>query len=828
MSLWRIRWRVVLSAAWQRALVALALCLPIGLSCASRSLSGEETVKPPLRQPDGDDEPTSATDISEEVDSDFEVITPASFKQPQPVPAPPLDVVPVPRVSMSGVARATPSLLNSRELNDELLKSRRGRARTNRPATNVVSGREAAVRSTTDAGNLLGKSAASAGLGVQRRTPIVNDPRIRSSRVGSQNASGSYWFPARIDLDTQLSKLDARIVDNIVVVKGPYSALYGPDLRFFDVELLGSPRFDDGFESHGSSSVEYRTNGEQWYGRQSLWGGDEDWGYRIGYGHRTGNDYQSGDGTDIPSSYKSRDFDATIGFDLDPDNHIEFTYLRLDQTDVEFPGQAFDMNFLVTDGFEGRWRSEGLSLGDRLEADVWFNQTRFAGDTSRPGKARQFPIFAPGGLSANTDVASSSAGYRVLWGGDIDENADWTLGTDLRYLRQDLNERISGDFLGNMLANRNSPIPGSHWANPGLLMEAHGKLDDRWELRGGARLDYVSANIDESLAALGPLGGAEIPVELSDILGTSNFQQERVLASAFFSGQYALDSDWNITFGAGHAERAPNLTELYAAESFMFLLQNGLNTVTGDPLLKKEQLWQIDLGLSGETEHWRGSANVFHAWIHDAITFENMETQTLGPGQDQSRLKYVNTDLVTMFGFDLATELDFNHWLTGFGTMSYVQADDQTRNGNFRTEPFSASLGGGISSSRRLPGLSRSCPGMIGPSQESLAGIVPLETRLGIRLHGSNRETLGAELSARIVDNQSRVASCLLETPTPGFTTWDLRTFWRPAPAWLLIAGVENFTNKNYFEHLDYRSTTSNTAVFQPGANFYVSTEVTY
>ena len=38
---------------------------------------------------------------------------------------------------------------------------------------------------------------------------------------------------------------------------------------------------------------------------------------------------------------------------------------------------------------------------------------------------------------------------------------------------------------------------------------------------------------------------------------------------------------------AGYAERPPTLTEMYAAETFMFVLQNGLNTVTGDPRLNR-------------------------------------------------------------------------------------------------------------------------------------------------------------------------------------------------------------------------------------------------
>ena len=234
----------------------------------------------------------------------------ASLLQPQPTLMPRTEFqpdIPLPsaalalRSSLFGDGTISPSLLGTRQ---------RG---FRRPNADIVFGMEGKARITTDAGSLLRKSPSILGVGVQRRTPIVNDPRVRASRVGQLAAAGSYWLPARIDLDTMLSKIDSRIVDDMIVIKGPYSALYGPGLHFVDVQLLGSPRYAGGFQSHGSTSFDYEANGEQCYGRQSLFGGSDDWGYRVGYGHRTGNDYLTGSGDEMPSSYKSRDIDVALG-----------------------------------------------------------------------------------------------------------------------------------------------------------------------------------------------------------------------------------------------------------------------------------------------------------------------------------------------------------------------------------------------------------------------------------------------------------------------------------------------------------------------------------
>jgi len=78
-----------------------------------------------------------------------------------------------------------------------------------------------------------------------------------------------------------------------------------------------------------------------------------------------------------------------------------------------------------------------------------------------------------------------------------------------------------------------------------------------------------------------------------------------------------------------------------------------------------------------------------------------------------------------------------------------------------------------------------------------------------------------------MVDRQDRVATSLLETPTPGFTVWDLRSYWRATQRWLLIAGVENLADRNYREHLDFRSR-SGIQMHQPGISFYFGGKATY
>lgn len=741
-----------------------------------------------------------------------------------PAPAP---VAPAlqPTVSLPSDAREfTTSLFQGGRRARSLISSMRI-SRLRRSSTNLVLGSESKGRVTTDAGSLLRKSSSAFGIGTQRRNPVVVDPRIRGSQVGQLAASGSYWLPARIDLDTMLSKLDSRIIDDVIVIKGPYSSLYGPDTRFIDVQFLSSPRSSEGFVVNGATSLNYQTNGEQWYGRQTVSGGAEDWGFRVGYGHKTGSDYESGDGTTIPSGYKSRDLDISLGFDISDTSSLEFNYLRLDQTDVEFPGQAFDLDYLVTDGYEATWTLEELDFSDRLVVDAWHNGTRFDGSAQRSGKRAQFPFYDEITYFGVTHVRSMSSGYRAAFEWDLDVATQFSAGTDLRFIRQSLDEIASIDDGFFVISNANSPIPKSHSANPGLFAELTSDLSDRLSVTLGGRIDATDVELRDQIDDVSMVGLSDPQSSLADILGTDDFDQAFFTWALFLTGEYELDDQNTLNFGAGHAERPPNLTEMYVAESFMFLLQNGLNTATGDPRLDPERLCQVDLGLEHESDRFRLSANAYHAWVNDYITFENLRVVNGGTGAvEQVSLKFVNTDLATLSGFDLNTEFDLVKHISVFGSASYVEGRDHTRNGSFATRPASI-----LGPSVRDPARSRgNFSGVSGGSKEPLPSILPLESRLGIRLREPGDNSRWAvELAARVVDNQDRVATSLLETPTPGFTIWDVRGVFQMTESTLVVAGVENFTDKHYREHLDFRSA-NGIQMRQPGVNFYFGSEITY
>jgi iron complex outermembrane recepter protein len=673
-------------------------------------------------------------------------------------------------------------------------------AQAQSPAADAVFGPEATGRKTADVGDLLKRSKSAHGVSIQHRTPITSETRVRGQRVGQVLASGSYWAPARMDLDTMMDKIDSRLIENAILVKGPYATRYGPGFRFVDLDFIHSPRYQDYSQVHGLTSANFGTNGDQWSGRQSLWGGSYDYGFHVSYGHRTGNDYTTGAGFELPTSYNSRDLFVALGKDISPYETVEVNLLRLDQTNTEFPGLVYDLDLLTTDGYELTYTHTAPAFADQFTAEFWYNRTRFEGNTLRPGKNRQIPtlrfdLFSPSGLDgfAITDGDAMSAGYRLestifastFWG-----PRDFKIGTDIIYLNQELNDieplRPPDD--------NNFPIPRSDSVDIGLYVENIDQIGERWTVTSGARIDGVFTDARDTVDG--------VPTPIS-VLKDSSLDQNFTLGAAYLTGKYKVSQFWTCDLGVGAAMRPPTLTELYAENSFIGSLQRGLTFLEGDPQLDSEKMFQFDVGAHYDDEVVRFGAFGYGSWIYDYITYDLVAPA--GVGGFPQGAAFVNTDLATLAGCEAYGQYDVNEMLTVFGNVNYLDGRDRSRNDPSR-------LYGGLRSGVFL-------------EKEPLPGISPLESRLGFLIQEPSPEhRWGIEFSARIVDNQDRIATTLEEIATPGFTTFDIRTYAR-VNQWLFTAGVENLSDKFYREHLDYNS---GLGVFRPGINFYTGAQITY
>jgi iron complex outermembrane recepter protein len=625
----------------------------------------------------------------------------------------------------------------------------------------------------------------------QRRSPLSYDPRIRGFRQGQiyAQADGALWRPAREDLDSMLSKISPSSMAGIRVINGPYGVTYGPGFAFIDVQTAETPRYASGPESHSITGINYRTNGNGWYGYETIEGGSTNYGFRFGYGNRNAIDYEAGNGERIPSSYLNQDFLAQYGYDLNPFQRLEFRYQHLDQTDTEYFGKFFDLDALITDGFTLRLVDESPEgPWTKFVIESWYNRTDFHGGTGDPttqnGKSLTIDRVeralerALGGPEevffwGDTEGFLASTGARAAVTFGEEDEAHLTTGADARLLSQRITENFSTASSGlnatNIalagLDNFGTNQPRGTLVNPGVFAEIGLPWESYWTTTVGARLDWLHTDARE----------AEIRANSSLQSFNEDMARNNTMYAFYLDNNIDLDQNWTLDASVGHAHRPPTLTERYADGVFLGIFQNGFTRVIGNPFLNPERAWQADLGLKAEYGDVRGGVRGFYSWILDYATYEVAQVGPGGPLGAQL-VRGIQTDLATIAGFEIDGAYDWNDSVTLFSSLSYIEGRDQD-------------------------------------IDQPLTQIYPLEGRVGVRLHDPSEENRwGLEFFGRLVAEQDRLGALrsgpnvvTVEQETPGFTVWHLRGYYIATRNVRLMGGVENLFDRNYLEHLDLR-----------------------
>ena len=153
-----------------------------------------------------------------------------------------------------------------------------------------------------------------------RRTSAIDlDPRVRGYNSGQINATanGIPQLKTRVDIDSVFSQIDPGVVDDVTIIDGPYTSLYGPGFAFLAADLLPAPRYDTP-TMHFATTFMYGSNGGSLYNRDTVIGGGKDWGMCLSYGVRQSSDYFNGgdDPYRVPSSYEKWDDLLKLSFDL--------------------------------------------------------------------------------------------------------------------------------------------------------------------------------------------------------------------------------------------------------------------------------------------------------------------------------------------------------------------------------------------------------------------------------------------------------------------------------------------------------------------------------
>lgn len=616
-------------------------------------------------------------------------------------------------------------------------------------------------------------STSSAGI---RRAEVSIQPVIRG--YGQQSVYGQYqgarFTPVRFDLDSMLTSIDPGVIDNLVIIPGPYGVKYGPGLAFIDFQARPLARYDSA-DWHSVTKVLYRSNGGQFYGREMVVLGGPSYGARVSFGHKQGSDYRAGDSTQIPASYQVQDLNAAASVDLTDVSSLQFEYIFQDLSDTEFAGLVFDARVRRTEAYSLRYTHDDFGPGVRLLAEGWYNRTFFDGDNFSESKQTFYqtnPVFIPeGSFLGTTDADSTNTGGRISATVGDDGASRLTTGLDFRYHEYNLNEFDDFGF-----GFDSYPVPRSSIIDCGAFAELGWPSTAGTRVTTGVRVDWIRTRRPSEYETVTPDGFVDA------FIYDGELRDDDLLLHGFVTIDRELNECLRFKAGCGHGARPANPTERFAEDPFLTVVQNATTAVLGDENLRPERATQVDLSLQGEFDRFRFRLSGFASYISDYITLAPAEG--IPPDPDLRLLDFVNHDS-TLAGGDLSAEFDLHANWTPFATCSYQEGQNRVLD-------------------------------------EPLPNIFPLQSRLGIRWHDPQEEVYSVEFVAWVVDNQARLATSLLELPTAGFTRLDLRGRWQVSESLRLTAGIQNLGDRTILEHLSVH----NPRVLEPGLNAYFSAEI--
>ena len=563
--------------------------------------------------------------------------------------------------------------------------------------------------------------------------------------------------------------------DRITVVKGPQTVLYGPG------NSAGTVRFERANERFQKPGFE---------GFASLMGGsfgrnDEVLDVRVGtpafyvrgIGTRShADDYEDGRGTRVHSRSTRWSANAALGWTPSEDTRFELTGAR-SNGEAAYADRSVDGSKFLREnlGFKGELRRLS-TLVEKVEFQLYRNYADHIMDNY------QLRTFVPSMMSPEPSAMNpdrTTRGGRMALDLRVATPTLLTAGVDTQ----------TNEHTGRMsmkqwsLPEENLPrVPDARFRNAGLFAELNHALTPQDRLIGGVRADRWHAEDPRQSVALTMMSMVANP--------TANQERNETLKSGFLRYERELATGSTLYAGLGHAERFPDYWEAITKETL-----TGVSAFLTSP----EKTTQLDLGWVKQTGPVRASVSTFYGKVSDFILIQSGVVKPAGMMGTRTATVTRNVDATTWGG-----ELGLGTRLAGFlkldASLAYTHAENTTEG-------------------------------------RPLAQIPPLEARLGLGLEG---QAWSGGLLVRAVERQDRYALNQGNIvgqdlgPTAGFAILSLNAGWKPAPGWLVTAGVDNLFNRAYAEHISKSTnaipgyTVQSVRVSEPGRTLWLKASLSF
>ena len=578
------------------------------------------------------------------------------------------------------------------------------------------------------------------------------DPVLRGmfgSRINLRTNGGLMLGACPGRMDAPSSYISPETYDQLTVIKGPQTVLWGPGASAGTVLFERQPeRFGElGTRLHASLLT--GSNGRFDKVLDAAAGGEQ--GYlRFAGNQAQSDDYEDGDGDTVPSRWKKWNSDLAIGWTPDADTLLELSAGKGDG-EARYAGRGMDGAQFARESLGLRFEKSNLGgVLDKVEAQVYYNYADHIMDNFSlrdPDPSSMMPMPMASQVDRRTTGARVAATF--AW-----SEVELVAGLDaLRSEHRARASRYRMPMMGQPAqytdADQFPWTKDSVMHNYGAFAELTWQAAERSRVIGGARLDRADATDYRQTVT---------HMSMVQANPTAGEQRSDTLPSGFARYEYDLaDSPTTLYAGIGHVQRFPDYWELFSPKRAP---EGEVNAFDG---IKPEKTTQLDFGVQYAGEDLQAWASGYVGQVRDYILF-SYSRNMMGSLVSQAD----NIDARIMGG-ELGVAYDLTDTWKTDATLAYAWGKNSS-------------------------------------DGEALPQMPPLEARLGLTYE---RESWTAGALWRVVAQQNRVDEGKGNVvgrdlgKSAGFGVFSLNGAYRVSEQVKLSAGVDNLFDKDYAEHLN-------------------------
>lgn len=574
------------------------------------------------------------------------------------------------------------------------------------------------------------------------------DPVLRGmfgSRINLRTNGGLMLGACPGRMDAPSSYISPETYDQLTVIKGPQTVLWGPGASAGTVLFEREPERFGELGSRLHASLLAGSNGRFDKVLDAAAGGEQ------GYLRFTGNqaqsdDYADGDGDTVPSRWQKWNGDLAVGWTPDADTLIELSAGKGDG-EARYAGRGMDGAQFARESLGLRFEKGNLGgVLDKVEARLYYNYADHIMDN--------FSLRSPDPSSMMPMPMASQVDRRTV-GGRFAATFSWTdveLIAGVDALRSEHRLRKSAY---NMMSDSYIDADQFPWNkdavmhNYGAFTELTWHAAERSRLISGARLDRADATDYRQTVT---------HMSMVQANPTAGEQRSDTLPSGFARYEHDLtDSPTTLYAGIGHVQRFPDYWELFSPKRAP---EGEVNAFDG---IEPEKTTQLDFGVQYAGEGLQAWASGYVGQVRDYILF-SYSRNMMGSLVSQAD----NIDARIMGG-ELGIAYDLTDTWNTDATLAYAWGKNSS-------------------------------------DGEALPQMPPLEARLGVSYE---RDAWSAGALWRVVAAQNRVDEGRGNVvgqdfgSSAGFGVFSLNGAYRVSANLKLSAGVDNLFDKDYAEHLN-------------------------